>query len=77
MTKCVTCGNEYDKTFTVTMNGESHEFDSFECAIKALAPMCENCGVTIIGHGVESDGTFFCSAHCAGQKGVTELEDRV
>src|SRR5687767_2857831 len=32
MAKCEVCGNEYDKTFTVTMAGRPHIFDSFECA---------------------------------------------
>jgi len=30
-------------------------FDSFECAIHALAPTCENCGIRIVGHGLEKD----------------------
>jgi hypothetical protein len=38
MAKCEVCGNEYDKSFTVTLGGRSHTFDSFECAIHALAP---------------------------------------
>ncbi|NIR46750.1 MAG: hypothetical protein GWN99_20285 [Gemmatimonadetes bacterium] len=76
MAKCETCGNDYDKTFTVTKEGKSHQFDSFECAIQALAPKCENCGCRIIGHGVEDDGTYFCCAHCAEKQGVTGLEDR-
>ena len=33
MPGCETCGNEYDKAFQVVMNGRSHTFDSFECAI--------------------------------------------
>ncbi len=35
---CEQCGNEYDKTFDVMMNGRKHTFDSFECAIQMLAP---------------------------------------
>ena len=31
------CGNEYGKTFGVSMTRKSHVFDSFECAIQALA----------------------------------------
>jgi hypothetical protein len=77
MTKCETCGNDYDKSFTVTMGGASHTFDSFECAIQALAPTCAHCGCHIIGHGVEDDGTFFCCASCAAQEGVTSLSDRI
>jgi hypothetical protein len=74
--KCEVCGNEYDKSFTVVMGARQHTFDSFECAIKALAPACAHCGCKIIGHGVEQDGTVFCCAHCAAQQGATELKDR-
>lgn len=77
MAKCEVCGNEYDKAFTVTMAGRPHIFDSFECAIHALAPSCAHCGCKIIGHDVEKNGTFYCCAHCAEQKGVRGLEDRV
>jgi uncharacterized Zn finger protein len=44
MATCETCGNDYDKAFQVVMNGKAHTFDSFECAIHALAPTCEHCG---------------------------------
>ncbi len=77
MATCDVCGNEYDKAFTVTLEGQTSTFDSFECAIHALAPVCEHCGCRIIGHGVESDGRMFCCAHCAEQTGVTQLRDRV
>lgn len=77
MATCDFCGNEYDKTFEVVMGGESYVFDSFECAIHQLAPTCANCGVRIIGHGLEANGTFFCCAHCAEQEGVHQLQDRV
>ena len=77
MARCETCGNEYDKAFQVSMNGTTHTFDSFECAIHALAPTCENCGVGIVGHGLEKDGTFFCCEHCAEVVGVTGLRDRI
>ncbi len=77
MAKCDACGNEYDKAFQVIMNGRTHTFDSFECAIHTLAPPCDSCGVTIVGHGVEANGDIFCCAHCAGREGVTELKDRV
>lgn len=78
MATCEVCGNEYDKSFEVTVGGERHVFDSFECAIHALAPTCAHCGCTIIGHGMEvGDGTFYCCAHCASQHGVQKLEDRV
>lgn len=77
MAKCEVCGNDYDKTIEVTAAGARHVFDSFECAIQAMAPRCENCGVAVVGHGHEADGAFFCCAHCATQKGVTGLSDRI
>ena len=76
MAKCDVCGNDYDKAFTVTMAGREHTFDSFECAIHALAPTCAHCGVRIVGHGLEAaDGVMFCCAHCAQLVGVTSLKD--
>jgi hypothetical protein len=74
---CETCGNDYDKAFQVTMNGQSHTFDSFECAIEKPAPRCGHCKQRIIGHGVEKDAQMFCCAHCASVDGVNELRDRV
>ena len=76
MAKCDGCGNDYDKSFQVTMAGKGYTFDSFECAIHKLAPVCANCGMRIIGHGLESDGRMFCCDHCALKKGVKGLKDR-
>jgi hypothetical protein len=76
MAKCDVCGNDYDKSFEVTRGGETHTFDSFECAIHAVAPRCEHCDCRVIGHGVEADGRFFCCAHCATASGVTGVADR-
>lgn len=77
MARCETCGNDYDKSFTIVKEGKEHVFDSFECAIEALAPHCVHCGCTIIGHGVETDEKTYCCAHCAKQSGESGLEDRV
>jgi Rieske Fe-S protein len=77
MARCEVCGNEYDKSFEVSLRGETHVFDSFECAIHALAPTCEHCGCRIIGHGLEANGRMFCCASCAEQAGITGLSDRV
>ena len=74
--QCEVCKNEYDKPLEIIQNGESHYFDSFECAIHALAPECEHCGCKIIGHGVEADGNFYCCASCAHQEGVMAVHDR-
>ena len=76
MAVCEVCGNEYDKTFEVTRGGESHTFDSFECAVHALAPKCAHCGCRIVGHGVEAGGEMFCCASCARHEGVKALADR-
>jgi hypothetical protein len=76
MAKCELCGNEYDKTFTVTQQGTAHTFDSFECAIQAIAPRCAHCECRIIGHGLESNGTTYCCAHCARAAGVAGMRDR-
>jgi hypothetical protein len=76
MARCEVCGNDYDKSFEVISAGQTHTFDSFECAIHALAPPCEHCGCRVIGHGVESGSMIFCCAHCAEEAGVAGLRDR-
>lgn len=76
MTVCDVCGNDYDKPMTITRQGATGTFDSFECAIHALAPACHHCGCRIIGHGVEGDGRMYCCAHCARHSGLTEVADR-
>ena len=65
MATCEVCGNDYDMSFEVHAQGDVHTFDSFECAITRMAPICENCQCRIVGHGMEVDGHFYCSAHCA------------
>ena len=77
MAKCEVCGNDYDKSFEVNTQGKSHVFDSFECAIHALAPSCGHCGCKVIGHGVEGGGQIYCCAHCAKRAGVVGVDDRV
>jgi hypothetical protein len=78
MARCEVCGNEYDKSFEVLAAGARHVFDSFECAIHAMAPICEHCGCRVVGHGVEVNGHFYCCAHCARETaGATEIRDRL
>lgn len=77
MARCNQCGNDYDKTFQVVSDGQTYTFDSFECAIQKLAPICPHCGCRIIGHGVEQDEIIYCCAHCAKQQGASALKDRV
>ncbi|HVL30609.1 MAG TPA: hypothetical protein VM299_00100 [Solirubrobacteraceae bacterium] len=76
MARCEVCGNEYDNAMEVTVGGTTHVFDSFECAIHAVAPRCDHCGCTVIGHGLQAGERFFCCAHCARESGVDELTDR-
>lgn len=76
MEKCQVCGNEYDKSFEVRMSGQSYTFDSFECAIHALAPTCSHCSCRIIGHGVEVADRFYCCANCARHSGAGGARDR-
>jgi hypothetical protein len=77
MATCEVCENEYDKAFEVVVAGKHHIFDSFECAIHALAPVCPHCHCRVVGHGVEANGQIFCCVHCARTAGKTQLKDRV
>lgn len=77
MATCEVCGNDYDKTLEISRNGESHIFDSFECAIHAMAPTCDHCSCRIVGHGIEANGSMYCCAHCATASGVEGVADRV
>jgi hypothetical protein len=75
MERCESCGNAYENTFCVVMDGKSHTFDSFECAINVLAPRCAACGTRIVGHGVQAGETLYCCGNCARNQGVTEVRD--
>ncbi|MBA2434217.1 MAG: hypothetical protein H0V54_03860 [Chthoniobacterales bacterium] len=77
MAQCEVCGNDYEKAFEVIMEGKKHVFDSFECAIHALAPKCTQCGCRVIGHDVQEGDRIYCCAHCARADGGTELKDHV
>ena len=74
---CEVCGNDYERAFEVVTGGKRHVFDSFECAIQALAPRCAHCACRVIGHGVDAGGKTFCCAHCAQASGHQEAQDRV
>jgi phage terminase large subunit GpA-like protein len=73
MARCDVCGNDYSRSMVITMPGRTGTFDSFECALHAMAPVCEHCGCRIVGHGVEApDGRYFCCANCAQMAGIPE-----
>jgi hypothetical protein len=71
MAECEVCGNDYWLSSEIhTVGGQVHVFDSFECAVHKLAPICEHCQCQVLGHGVEVDGRIFCCAHCARNSGL-------
>jgi hypothetical protein len=72
MARCEVCGNEYARSFEVTMGDQTRTFDSFECAIHLLAPTCAHCGCRVIGHGIEADGQVYCCAACARLTGAQQ-----
>ena len=76
MGQCEVCWNEHDKSFDVVAAGAKHTFDSFECTIHALAPVCAHCGCSVIGHGTEVSGEFFCCVNCARQATSADVKDR-
>lgn len=77
MAQCEVCHNDYDRSFEIRLSdGSSHVFDSFECAVHALAPACAHCGCRVIGHGVESMARVYCCASCATAAGVAGVRDR-
>lgn len=75
MGTCTVCGNEYDKSFTVTTaDNRSYVFDSIECAAHMVAPTCGRCGLRILGHGVEAEGgRIFCCPTCAEAAGFPNV----
>ncbi len=77
MAKCDTCGNDYDHAFEIHLDDKVHTFDSFECAIHAMAPKCQHCDCRILGHGVQVEEAIFCCAHCSESAGKIGIRDRV
>jgi hypothetical protein len=68
--------NDYDKAFQVSM--KARPIPSTASSARSTRWLCcENCGIRIVGHGLEKDGTFFCCDHCAEVRGVTGLRDGV
>ncbi len=65
MAVCEVCGNDSAHSFEIRIGGENHTFDSFECAIHAVAPVCSHCKCKVIGHGIEKGGHIYCCQHCA------------
>jgi hypothetical protein len=62
MARCDQCGNDYDKSFQVTMASRTMTFDSFECAIQALAHPARIAAIVL--SGMVSSKTAPSSAAC-------------
>jgi len=63
--RCETCSNEAEKLFEVIVCGQSHAYDSFQCAVMAMAHRCDFCGLSISTPVMEHNGRHFCSSSCA------------
>ena len=74
MARCDVCGNDYRRTMEIRYQNVVGTFDSFECAIQKMAPVCVHCRCRVIGHGVEQGERIFCCAHCAEMAGVRPSE---
>ena len=46
-------------------DGRTQVFDCFECAILAVAPVCDVCGSRITSRGIKAGEFIFCSLNCA------------
>lgn len=73
MARCDVCGNDYARPMQIRQGDRTGTFDSFDCAIHALAPRCAHCGCQIIGHGVEDDEHIYCCGHCAQTAGAKSV----
>ena len=65
---CEVCGNDYDKTMQVIVGGETHVFDSFECAIHA------RCGLAGSRLVVLSASGFVLDADIAHERVAESLD---
>ena len=74
---CEVCGNKNTKCFEVRLGGETHVFDSFECAIRALSPHCGYCKALIRGHSIVLGDKIYCSYECANDDHTREYEKQV
>ena len=78
MTACMVCDNDNSKfMMQISLDGKTYTFDCFECAIYKLAPFCNHCGCTIIGHSITCHGQIFCCTYCAKQAGLINDKEQV
>jgi GH18 family chitinase len=69
MAKCDTCGNDYAKTFQVTTGNRTMTFDSFECAIQAMAPQCSHADAALSVMGWKLMAGFSAATTARRKKG--------
>ena len=74
---CSLCGNDYDKSFEVTLGGKSYTFDSFGIRHPSPGPGLRPLRLPDHRARNEVDGRFFCCVHCAETDGVAGLKDRL
>lgn len=74
---CEVCGNYGELCFEVRLGGDSHVFDSFECAMIALSPLCGYCGCKILGHSIVFGNTVYCSYECANDDSARQYESQI
>jgi hypothetical protein len=55
----------------------SLEIEDLPSFLQCRLPRCDHCGCKIVGHGIESNGSFYCCANCAREKGERGARDRV
>jgi hypothetical protein len=63
--RCEVCGMDCEAPLELGFRGRVGIFDSFQCAIFAMALCCERCRCPIIGHLIELEGKTYCCPHCA------------
>jgi hypothetical protein len=71
---CEVCGNKTANCFEVRLGGKTHLFDSFECALEALATRCGFCNCQIRGHSVVLGDKIYCSYPCANEDSFRQHE---
>lgn len=64
-TRCINCGFNIEKDYILYVNGTEFTFDSFECAVNFVAPRCASCNTVIMGKGVQTHGSVYCSSTCS------------
>lgn len=70
---CEVCGKTRERCFEVHLGGERHVFDSFECAVRGLMPVCDRCGSVLLGPGIQIESSLYCSYSCAASCSTREI----